>query len=122
MADDAADIMATVMDYWEGWFLGDAERMQRALHPDFAKTGVGIDEAGQPTNASMTAPDMVGWTSAGQGQQESTVDFTAEVTIDDQYHHIATVTVRSGIYREYLHVMHTADGWKLPHALYMRVR
>jgi hypothetical protein len=38
------------------------------------------------------------------------------MTIDDQYHHIATVTVRSGIYREYLHVMNTTDGWKLLHA------
>jgi hypothetical protein len=38
------------------------------------------------------------------------------------YDGIATVTVYSGIYREYLHLVQTADGWKILNALYTRVR
>ena len=33
-------IVATVHDYYEGWFEGDAERMRRALHPDLVKRGI----------------------------------------------------------------------------------
>ena len=32
-----AAIVRTVLDYLEGWFDGDAARMERALHPDLAK-------------------------------------------------------------------------------------
>ena len=34
---DEQAIEATVRDYFEGWFDGDAERMERALHPQLAK-------------------------------------------------------------------------------------
>ncbi len=33
-ADDNAAIKQTALDYIEGWYEGNAERMQRALHPD----------------------------------------------------------------------------------------
>jgi hypothetical protein len=33
--DDHAAIEATVRDYAGGWYAGDAERMERALHQDF---------------------------------------------------------------------------------------
>ena len=36
-AADTAAIKATALDYVEGWFEGNAERMERALHPVLAK-------------------------------------------------------------------------------------
>ena len=36
MADRDA-IMRVALDYFEGWFDGDAARMERVLHPDLAK-------------------------------------------------------------------------------------
>jgi hypothetical protein len=39
-AVDRGAIVATMMDYFEGWFDGDAERMERALHADLDKCGV----------------------------------------------------------------------------------
>src|SRR4051812_14973787 len=36
-AADSAAIKATALDYIEGWYTGDAERMERALHPELAK-------------------------------------------------------------------------------------
>ena len=32
-----AAIRATALDYIEGWYAGDAARMERALHPELAK-------------------------------------------------------------------------------------
>jgi hypothetical protein len=121
MGDQTA-IVATVKDYWEGWFDGDVERMQRALHPALAKTGVGNAGSGQPAMERMTADDMIGWTRDGEGVARKPADSTYEVVINDSYDEIATVTVHSSIYREYLHLVRTPDGWKILNALYVRVR
>lgn len=118
--DDKDAVVATVRDYWDGWFTGDAERMERALHPDLTKTGVRVDASGARATESMTAPDMIGWTRDGEGVTDK--DFASDITINDLYDGIASVTVHSGIYREYLHLVRTADGWKILNALYTRVR
>jgi hypothetical protein len=121
MSDQSA-IVAVVQDYWEGWFDGDVERMRRALHPGLAKTGVATTESGGQSMELMTADDMIGWTRDGEGIARKPADFTYEVIVNDSYHEIATVTVRSAIYREYLHLVRTGDGWKILNALYAPVR
>lgn len=120
--EDRASVVATVQDYWEGWFDGAVERMERALHPDLAKTGAGVDASGSLTTESMTAEEMIGWARDGEGVARKPADPTFDVTINDLYDKIATVTVHSSIYREYLHLVKTPDGWRIRNALYMRVR
>jgi hypothetical protein len=41
--DDDAAIKKTALDYIEGWYTGDAPRMERALHPELAKRMISID-------------------------------------------------------------------------------
>ncbi len=36
-------VLSAVLDYFEGWFDGDAARMERALHPGLAKRSLGRD-------------------------------------------------------------------------------
>jgi hypothetical protein len=120
--DDRDAIAATVRDYWEGWFDGDAERMERAVHPNLAKTGVVIEPSGSRITKTMTAEDMIGWTRAGDGVADRAAGAEFEITINDLYHEIATVSVRSGIYREYLHLAKTPDGWRILNALYTHTR
>lgn len=120
--DDREAVAATVRDYWEGWFDGDAVRMERAVHPGLTKTGVVTEVPSPRISGPMTADDMIKWTRAGEGVAEKSADAAYEVTIDDIYHEIATATVRSGIYREYLHLAKTSGGWKILNAIYMRVR
>jgi hypothetical protein len=122
METNEAEIVAAVQDYWEGWFTGDDTRMRRALHPELMKSGVNIDADGRPRIVTMTAEQMLGWTRDGEGVAERTPDYHPEVAVDDHHDRIATVTVRSGVYREYLHLVKTADGWKILGALYMRVQ
>src|SRR5687767_3453035 len=38
-----AAVVDAVLDYFEGWFDGDAGRMERALHPGLAKRGLEKD-------------------------------------------------------------------------------
>ncbi|WP_327003889.1 nuclear transport factor 2 family protein [Dactylosporangium sp. NBC_01737] len=119
--DDRAAVVATVTDYFEGWFDGDAARMERALHPALAKTGVRAGPAGELLTESMGAADMIGWTREGEGVARKPADFGFDVTVNEIYHDIATVTVHSPVYREYLHLTRTADGWRILNALYMNV-
>ena len=57
---ERAAIVATALDYFEGWFDGDAERMERALHPVLAKRGPGL--------RTVTKEEMVTWTAEGEGK------------------------------------------------------
>ena len=117
--DDQA-IIATAMDYFEGWFDGDCARMERALHPDLNKRGVGLDTAGAQLSAPRTAPQMIGWTRDGEGKAERPADLAIKVRVDDVYEQIATATVYSAVYIEYLQLMRTPAGWCIVNALFMR--
>jgi hypothetical protein len=119
--DDNDAVIATVKDYFEGWFDGDAERMERALHPALAKTGIHLDPAGAPFTEAMGAGDMIRWTGEGEGVASRPAGFTFDVTVNEIYHEIATVIVHSPVYREYLHLTRTADGWRILNAIYMKV-
>jgi ketosteroid isomerase-like protein len=116
--DDEDLIKATVHDYFEGWFDGDAARMERALHRDLVKRTPGDDQVA--SLGFTTATQMVGWTADGQGKQVAAglTDRTVDVEVVDVHHDIASVRVRSEPYREYLHLVRTRDGWKIANALW----
>ena len=111
-SSDEAAIVACVLDYFEGWFDGDAERMERALHPGLAKRA--LEDDGR-TLDETTAEWMIDATGAGRGKREGV---EIEVEVVEVYGAVATAIVRSNVYREYLHVARTSDGWKIVNALY----
>ena len=113
-------IVATVMDYFEGWFDGNAERMARAVHPNLNKRGVSINTTAVQLSAASTAPRMIGLTRDGEGKAERPADLAIKVRIDDVHEQIATVTVYSAVYIEYLQLVRTAEGWRIVNALWMR--
>jgi Putative lumazine-binding len=117
---DHEAIIATAMDYFEGWFNGDAERIARALHPDLNKRGVGVDGTGALLSDQSTATQMIGWTRAGEGKAERPADLAIKVRVDDVYEQIATATVYSAVYIEYLQLIRTRAGWRIVNALFMR--
>ena len=106
-----AAIVATVLDYFEGWFDGDAARMERALHPALAKRG--------PELRTVTREQMVAWTAEGEGKSEDPgPGRRIDVTVVDVHGDIASAVVDSDVYREYLHLVRTEDGWKIVNALW----
>jgi|SRR6185437_10596123 hypothetical protein len=106
---DHALITQTVLDYFEGWFSGDVERMDRALHPDLVKRG--------PTLAVTTKERMLALTAAGEGLQHGVEQLT-QIEVEDVSEGIASVTVRNTTYYEYVHLVRTPDGWKIINALW----
>ena len=104
-------ITQTVLDYFEGWFDGDAVRMDRVLHPNLVKRRAG-EELGITTKERMLE-----LTRRGEGKADA-ADRTLHVAVEDIYGDVASVTVRSAVYHEYLHLVRTRDGWKIANALW----
>ena len=66
-----AAVVSTVLDYFEGWFDGDAARMERALHPDLAKRALATDGR---TLDETTAEWMIDATGRGVGRDRDPGD------------------------------------------------
>ena len=56
---DKAAITAASLDYIEGWYEGNPERMERALHPDLAKRIVMTNAEGRSSLQQMSAMTLV---------------------------------------------------------------
>ena len=114
---DEAAVISAVLDYFEGWFDGDASRMTGALHHALAKRALLAD--GQ-TLDETTAAWMIDATRRGVGRDVSRVDHRIQVTVHDIHGRIANVTVRSTVYREYVQLIRMTEGWKIINTLYTR--
>ena len=109
-----AAIVSTVLDYFEGWFDGDAVRMERALHPDLVKRR--LEQDGRTLDT--TAAEMIDATARGLGRERDPGDRLIEVEVEDVYGTIANATVRSAVYREYVQLVRTPGGWKIVNVLW----
>jgi hypothetical protein len=114
---DRDAIVRVALDYFEGWFDGDAARMERTLHPDLAKRSP--DDAPAPDALEkLTAREMIEATAKGIGKTRDVPDRGIEVEVEHVHREIANVTVRSAVYVEYLHLVRTREGWKIVNALW----
>jgi Putative lumazine-binding len=112
---DQAAIVATALDYFEGWFDGDPARMERALHPELAKRP---GDAGPGSLGTLTAQEMIDATAAGIGRTRDVPDRQIRVEVVDVFGDIASAVIRSAVYHEYIHLVRTPDGWKIANALW----
>jgi hypothetical protein len=108
---DEDAVVATVRDYFEGWFDSDPVRMERALHKDLVKRRAG-DEL-----AVTTKERMLELTRRCEGKEDA-ADRTLDIEVEDVYGDIASVTVCSAVYHEYVQLVRTRDGWKIANALW----
>jgi hypothetical protein len=120
--DDQAAIRATIDDYYLGWYDGDGERMARALHPELAKRGWIRDAAGDLVIEPDTFRTMVEFAAAGEGKQSDPNVRRYDVDVDEIHGDIATARVRGVPYVDYLHLVRTADGWRILNALWCHPR
>src|SRR5882762_1863065 len=89
-AADQAAIKQTALDYIEGWYEGNTERMERALHPELAKRIVRTNPQGQSRLDQMSAMSLVQGTRRG-GKQTPKVKQQKDVTILDVFENAASV-------------------------------
>jgi hypothetical protein len=116
--DDAAAIRACLLDYFEGWFDGDADRMDRALHPGLAKQCLGQDAARSDELGLTTKDEMVEMTRRGLGRQRDLPDRAIRIDIAGVSGDIASAIVHSAVYTEFALLARTADGWRITATLW----
>jgi hypothetical protein len=118
-AADSAAIRATALDYVEGWYTGDAARMERALHPDLAKRIVRVDPAtGRPRLASMGAADLVEGVRRGGGRETPAARRRSDVHLLDVYHNTASVRADMTEWIDYLHLARWNGRWVIVNVLW----
>jgi hypothetical protein len=115
---EVAEVTRTVEDYFLGWFDGDPDRMRRALHPELAKRSHVSREGKPPVVRGVTAAQMIGWTTEGQGRETDPDKRRLEIVVDEIHGSIASARVDSVPYREYVHLARTPDGWRVVNTLW----
>jgi len=109
-------IVAVALDYVAGWFDADAARMERALHPDLAKRSLQADGHVR----TMTAPMLLEFTIQARGRSEDSPDRRVHVEVLHIDETLASAVVRCHQYVDHLHLVRTADGWKILNILARR--
>jgi len=118
-ADEKAAITQAALDYIEGWFEGNAERMDRALHPQLAKRKVVQNpQTGEENFVHLTKMQMVEATRSGGGKSTPADQRAIKVVILDIYRDIACVRVDSVKYIDYVHLVKSGGTWKIVNVLW----
>ena len=114
-----AAVAASALDYFRAWFDGERELMDRVLHPALAKRSLRQVDPDSGELRSVTKAQMLEWTAAGEGKEfDPGGDRCIDVEVVDIYGNIASVVVQSSVYREYLHLVRSDDGWMIANALW----
>jgi hypothetical protein len=113
--NDKDAIVAAALDYFQGWYDADLGRVDPVLHPQLVKRSATQVGAEPPT--VTTKERILELVRASAGVEDRTDD-PIEVTVVDIHHDIAAAVVRSAQYREYLHLLRTAEGWKIVNAFW----
>ena len=114
-----AGIKQAALDYAEGWYEGNAERMERALHPDLAKRIARTDpKSGRTRLDQMSAMGLVQAVRGGGGKSTPKERQLADVTLLDRYENAASARVVMSDWIDYLHLAKVNGRWVIVNVLW----
>jgi hypothetical protein len=115
---DAELIKQTALDYIEGWYEGNAERMERALHPELAKRIVRSDPKGRNSLDQMGAMTLVQYARAGGGKDTPKEKQQKDVTVLDIFGNTASAKVIASDWIDYMHLAKWNGRWVIVNVLW----
>lgn len=115
---DSTAIRQAALDYIEGWYAGDAARMERALHPELAKRIVETNKEGKSSLKQMSAMTLVQYTRNGGGKQTPQAQQQKDVSILDIYQNAASAKVVASQWIDYLHLAKFNGRWVIVNVLW----
>ena len=116
-ADEDA-IRAVVSDYIEGFFEGDAGRVERALHPELMKRCRGIEGDDPDALETLSAAEMIDATADGEGRREDAADRRIEINLEYLSGDIASVTCLCHLFVDLLQLIRMPEGWRIVNAVW----
>lgn len=115
---DKAAIKATALDYIEGWYEGNSERMERALHPELAKRIVQKDARGNNRLDQMGAMALVQGAKRGFGKNTPKEKQIKDVVILDVFENTASVKAVMSDWIDYMHMARWNNRWVIVNVLW----
>ena len=115
---DAELIKQTALDYIEGWYDANAERMERALHPELAKRIVQSDQKGRSHFGHMGAMQLVQYTRTSDGKNIPKDKQQKDVTVLDIFGNAASAKIVASDWIDYLHLAKWNGRWVIVNVLW----
>lgn len=116
---DSDAIKQAALDYGQSYYEGDAERMERALHPDLAKRVLMPNpRSGRGKIEHMSALTLVQIVRKGYGARIPSDKRKTEVTILDVYGNAASVKLEMHDWIDYMHMSKVGDRWVIVNVLW----
>ena len=115
---DSAAIRQTALDYIQGWYEGDAARMERALHPELAKRIVNVDTLRRYRLDQQSAMTLVQNTRGGGGKDTPQADRHDDVRILDIYRNAAVARIDASYWIDYLQLARWRGRWVIINVLW----
>lgn len=116
-AGDAGAIRQVALDYIEGWYEGDAARMERAVHPQLVKRLV-EGRGGRSRLDVMNAGQLIEATRRGSGKRTPENTRRTDVRILDVFRGAASVRVDAHGWVDYMHLVRWNGEWKIINVLW----
>ena len=116
---EAAAIRATALDYIEGWYEGNVDRMTRAVHPELVKRIIATEQ-GASRIENMGATKLIANVRSGSGKKTPKDKQQKDVTILDRYQNVASVKIVASDWIDYLQVAKLDGRWQIVNVLWER--
>lgn len=112
------EIEKTVLNYAEGWYEGDASKMESSLHPDLAKRTVETNEKGRSRINELSSLGLVQVTRPGYGKSTPEEKRLKAVRILDVFNNMATVRLEMADWVDYMHLAKFNGKWVIVNVLW----
>jgi len=120
-AADTTAIRGAALDYAEGWYSGDGDRMARALHPELVKRILVTDTAtGRAFVQTMGASALVNGARHGYGKNTPAERQQKDVRILDVFGNAAVAKVVMADWIDYLQLIKADGRWQIVNVLWER--
>lgn len=115
---DREAIKRAALNYAEGWYEGNADKMESSLSPDLAKRIARTNPQGQSSLGQMTAMALVQGTRGGSGKNTPAAEQQKDVTIYDIIGGAATVKLEMRDWVDYMHIAKMNGKWVIVNVLW----
>jgi hypothetical protein len=118
---DTTAIRATALNYVEGWYEGNADRMAKALHPELVKRIVVRDTTtGKTMVQGMGTSVLVNSTRHGYGKETPRERQQKDVSVLDVFGNAASVKAVMADWIDYMHMAKVDGRWVIVNVLWER--
>ena len=118
--DDKAEweaVRQVCLDYFEGWFYGDADRFLSALHPELAKRIPWKNESGKMILRPSDREEMAEYIRSGR-TKKSPEEAQIKVKVFDVSHGVATAVGSCSTFFDYMHLAKIDGKWWIVNVLW----